>query len=212
MVKLYCDVMKKVIILIFIFLVILISINFIVVFSTRKQIMSSDDELDDVSCVLVLGAGIRGDKPSPMLEDRLKTAIKLYNKSISKTILVSGDHQYDSYDEVSVMKNYLIENGIPESDILVDDYGISTYDSIYRLVHIYNVSRVAIVSQEYHLYRSIYIANRMDYNVYGVKADGRRYYDQMKRDVREFLARIKDFFKVIINPQSKYLGKTHYIK
>lgn len=206
------DVMKKVIIFFAFIMLVLVSINFLVVLTTRRQILSLDDELDNVSCILVLGAGIRGNRPSPMLEDRLKVAIELYNAGVSKKIIVSGDHQNDSYDEVGVMKNYLIENNVLEEDIVVDDYGISTYDSIYRLGPIFNVGRVAVVSQKYHLYRSIYIANKLDYNVYGVSASSRIYTKQFNREIREFLARIKDYIKVIINPQSKYLGETKFIK
>ena len=57
----------------------------------------------------MLGAGIWGDKPSPMLEDRLLEAIKLYNNKVSPKIIMSGDHGRKEYDEVTIMKNFAIE-------------------------------------------------------------------------------------------------------
>ncbi len=100
----------------------------------KNRIVSGDSELlTDIDYIVILGAGIRRGKPSPMLEDRLKTGISLYNNDISNKILITGDHMNDDYDEVTVMKNYLLEHGIPEEDIITDNYGISTYDSIYRV-------------------------------------------------------------------------------
>lgn len=201
---------KMISILVIIFLISLFFINFLVIFSTKKQIVDVSYNFKDIDCVVVLGAGIRGNRPSPMLRDRLDVAISLYNKGIKK-ILVSGDHQADDYNEVNVMKNYLLENNIPSDDIFVDHYGISTYDSIYRLRPIYKINDVIIVSQEYHLYRSLFIANSMDYKAYGVSTINYKYSGYVKREVREFFARFKDAWKSLFNPRSKYLGEVYNI-
>ena len=175
---------------------------------TNKRILKIEKiNDDDFDCIIVLGAGIRNNKPSPMLEDRLLTAIELYNEGIAPKILVSGDHEYIDYDEVNVMKNYLKENGIPSSDIFMDHAGLSTYDSIYRAKKIFKVNKAIIVTQKYHLYRALYIANNVELKAYGVSSTKRKYFGQSKRDIREFAARIKDFFKCISNPNSTYLGE-----
>ena len=106
-----------------------------------------------------------------MLEDRLKTGISLYNNDISNKILITGDHMNDDYDEVTVMKNYLLEHGIPEEDIITDNYGISTYDSIYRVKNVYKSNKVVIVSQRYHLYRALFLSDNLDLESYGVEAN-----------------------------------------
>jgi len=203
--------MKKLGIVIIGIVVILVGINFLVVGTTKSQIVNRGYNFQEIDCILVLGAGIRGNRPSPMLQDRLDVAIELYNKGIKK-ILVSGDHQGDDYDEVNVMKDYLLENDIPSEDIFLDHYGVSTYDSIYRLRPIFSVNEVIVVSQEYHLYRSLYIANMLDYEAYGVAADNHRYVGQGKRDIREFFARIKDMVKSIFRPSSEYLGEVYHIE
>ena len=205
--------MKKVLKLILIFIILLVIINLYVILTTKKRIIkTSNIEDKDFDCIVVLGAGIKNNKPSPMLEDRLLTAIELYNNKVAPKILVSGDHEYKDYDEVNVMKNYLIENGIPSEDIFMDHAGLSSYDSIYRTKKIFKADKVIIVTQKYHLYRSLYIAKSVDLNAYGVSATKREYMNQTKRDIREIAARIKDFFKCLIKPESTYLGEIIPIK
>jgi len=200
--------MKKIIIAIIVLVMITVIINLYVILGTKNSIISDDTKFaDNIDCILVLGAGIRNNQPSPMLEDRLLTSIELYQKGAAPKILVSGDHEYKNYDEVNVMKNYLIEKGIPSEDIFMDHAGLSSYDSVYRAKKIFKAGRIVIVTQKYHLYRSLYIAKTLDVDAYGVSADKRKYYGQLKRDIREYAARIKDFFKCLIKPNPTYLGE-----
>ena len=203
--------MKKLIKIIIILILIIVLINTYMILSTKTKIVKAN-KLSEADCILVLGAGVRRTGPSPMLEDRLKTAIELYNKGIAPKILVSGDHEHDDYDEVNVMKNYLKENGIPSEDIFMDHAGLSTYDSIYRAKKIFKASKIVIVTQKYHLYRALYIANSIDLNAYGVSANKQKYAFQAKRDIREIAARIKDFFQCILKPEPTYLGEVIPIK
>ena len=206
--------MKKIIIiilsLILLSIVGILTVNFYVVLSTKSRIISIDEakELTDVDCILVLGAGVYGNKPRPMLEDRVLTGIELYNIGGAKKIIMCGDHGQEDYDEVNVMKSYAIDEGINSSDIFMDHAGFSTYDSIYRLKEIFEVDKVVIVTQEYHLYRALYIAKELEIEAYGVSANLRDYPGQFKREVREILARDKDLVKVIFKPSSTYVGET----
>ena len=200
--------MKNLLKIIGVFIIIILIINLYVILSTKNRIIKINSiKAEKYDCIVVLGAGIRNNKPSPMLEDRLLTAIELYKNKIAPKILVSGDHEYKDYDEVNVMKSYLIENGIPSEDIFMDHAGISSYDSIYRTKIIFKANKVIIVTQKYHLYRSLYIAKSIDLNAYGVSATKREYINQAKRDFREIAARIKDFFKCLIKPEPTYLGE-----
>ncbi len=206
--------MKKIIMYITITLIIIIliilGINFYVKSSTKKQIIKKEDcsNLQDVDCIIVLGAGIWGDKPSPMLEDRLLEAISLYENNVSAKIIMSGDHGQEDYDEVNVMKKFAIEKGVPSEDIFMDHAGFSSYDSMYRAKEVFGAKKVVIVTQGYHLYRSIYIANKLGLEAYGVASDPRKYAGQTIRELREILARDKDFIKCIFKPKPKYLGDT----
>ena len=206
--------MKKVleygIIGIVIITIIVFSINLYVRISTKNQIIKENEyaELSDVDCIIILGAGIWGDKPSPMLEDRLLEGIKLYQKNVSDKIIMSGDHGRKEYDEVNIMKNYAIEKGIPSENIFMDHAGFSTYESIYRAKDIFEAKKVVIVTQKYHLYRALYIANQLGLEAYGVGADPRQYVGATYREIRAILARDKDFIKCIFKPESTYLGDT----
>ena len=188
--------------------IIVFLINMYVKLTTTKYIINDNDsKLDNIDCIIVLGAGIWGDKPSPMLEDRLKTAIDLYNKEISTKIIMSGDHGREEYDEVNIMKNYAIEKGIPSENIFMDHAGFSTYDSIYRAKEIFKANKVIIVTQKYHLYRALYIARSLGLEAYGVASDPRKYRGATYREIREILARNKDFVKTIFKPKPTYLGE-----
>ena len=190
--------------------IIALGINLFVRLSTKKQIIKEDQysNLSDVDCIIILGAGIWGDKPSPMLEDRLQEGIKLYQNNVSDKIIMSGDHGKKEYDEVNIMKNYVVERGIPSENIFMDHAGFSTYESIYRAKEIFQAKKIVIVTQKYHLYRALYIANRLGIEAYGVGSDPRQYVGATNREIREILARNKDFIKCIFKTRPTYLGDT----
>ena len=200
-------VFKYLMIVILVLSIILLGINYYVKISTRNRIVEDYTKLSDVDCILILGAGVRNNRPSLMLQDRLAKGLELYNNSLSNKIIVSGDHGRKDYDEVNIMKDFLIENDIPSNDIFMDHAGFSTYDSIYRTKEIFLAKKIVIVSQEYHLYRALYIADKLGLEAYGVKAEHKEYYGDNYRELREIIARIKDFFKVIIKPKPTYLGE-----
>lgn len=203
-------IIKYIIIVLIVIIVIVLGINFYVKLSTKNQIIKNKDDskLKDVDCIIVLGAGVWGDKPSPMLEDRLLEAISLYENNTSSKIIMSGDHGREEYDEVNTMKNFAIEKGVPSENIFMDHAGFSSYESIYRAKEIFGAKKVVIVTQEYHLYRSLYIANRLGIEAYGVASNPRIYGGEAYRELREILARDKDFVKCIYKPKPTYLGDT----
>ena len=178
--------------------------------TSEKWILSIDEakELENTDCILVLGAAVKNnERPSAMLNDRLETGIELYNQNVSDKILMSGDHGRKDYDEVNVMKNFAINSGVPSEDIFMDHAGFSTYESMYRAKEIFKADKIVIVSQKYHLYRAVYIARSLGLEAYGVPSDVREYRGQKYRDLREAVARVKDFFNVIIKPEPTYLGE-----
>ena len=159
-------------------------------------------------CILVLGCGVREDgTPSLMLRDRLETGVALYEAGAAPKLLMSGDHGRKDYDEVNLMKDYAMEKGIPSEDIFMDHAGFSTYDSMVRARDIFCAKTVVIVSQEYHLYRALYLAEKLGLEAYGVPALDVNYRGQAYREFREMLARSKDFCTAVIQPQPKFLGE-----
>ena len=204
----------KKIILIFLILIItgviiVLGINAYVKGSTKNQIIRNNDysNLQDIDCIIVLGAGVWGENPSPMLEDRLLEGIKLYENNVAPKIIMTGDHGREEYDEVNVMKKFAMDKGVPSGDIFMDHAGFSTYESLYRAKEIFEADKVVIVTQEYHLYRALHIANELGIEAYGVASDPRQYVGAAYREIREILARNKDFVQCVFKPEPTYLGE-----
>jgi len=205
-------VLKKIIIvistLIVMEIIIVLGINMYVKCSVKDKIVDENNLNKGYDAILVLGAGLRNGKPSPVLKDRLDMAYKLYENGYSRKIIVSGDHGKKYYDEVNVMKNYLLDKGIESNDIFMDHAGFSTYDSIYRAKEIFLANNIIIVTQQFHLYRSLYIAEKLELDAVGFSATLRDYSGSVKFELREILARDKDFVKTIFKPEPTYLGDT----
>jgi len=151
-------------------------------------------------CIMVLWCGVRGTELSPILKDRLDTAIELYKKGVAKKILMSGDHGGEYYNEVGVMKIYAIENGVPAEDVFMDHAGFSTYESLYRAKELFGIKNLIAVTQRYHLYRTVYLGEKLGINISGVSTYDYNYGGIFYRELREILARDKDFFTAIFNP------------
>lgn len=177
--------------------------------SAESRIVTVDEAaaLGEVDCVLVLGCGVHPDgRPSDMLADRIAQGVALYENGTSPKLLMSGDHGRSDYDEVNAMRDVAVEAGVPVDDVFMDHAGFSTYESMYRARDVFQAKRIVIVSQRYHLYRALYVAERLGLDAYGVSADLRPYAGQEGREVREVLARGKDFFTSMVQPQPTFLG------
>ena len=181
-----------------------------VLLSAKDKILTPEEaaRIEDADCILVLGCQVRNNGvPSAMLEDRLRRSVELYDLGAAPKLLMSGDHGRTDYDEVNAMKQYALNAGIPSEDIFMDHAGFSTYESMYRARDVFQAKKVIIVTQQYHLYRSIYAAEALGLEAYGVACDYRQYSGQVMRDVREILARAKDVATGIFQPKPTYLGE-----
>lgn len=186
-----------------------VGINDWVIQSTASRIVTVEKAtgLQDVECILVLGCAVRPDgTPSAMLAERLDRGIELYEKGAAPKLLMSGDNGQVEYNEVVPMGNYALEKAVPSQDIFLDYAGFSTYESMYRAKEIFQAKKILIVTQKYHLHRALFIAKAMGLDAYGVACDTQVYAGQMNRDVREILARNKDFLTSIFKPKPTYLG------
>ena len=191
--------------------VLLVSVlNIYVKTVSGARILSIEEaaNLSDVDCIIVLGCQVRPDGSlSDMLHDRLYRSVELYQEGVSEKLLVSGDHGHLDYNEVGAMKQFATDNGVPSENVFMDHAGFSTYETMYRAKEVFQARKVVIVTQEYHLYRAIYIAKQLGMEAYGVSSDLRTYIGQSKRDVREILARCKDVAMCIFKPEPTYLGE-----
>lgn len=175
-----------------------------------QRIISEQEaqKLDDVDCILILGAGVYKNKyPSDMLEDRLLEGVKLFMLGASDRILMSGDNSKINYNEVKVMKDFAVKSGVPSEQVFQDHAGFSTYESIYRARDVFAAKKIIIVTQSYHMYRALYDAKALGLDAYGVVSDPRAYGGQAIREIRELLARAKDFIYCVLKPLPTFLGE-----
>jgi vancomycin permeability regulator SanA len=166
------------------------------------------DEAPASECVIVLGAAVfPNGQPSQMLRDRLDVALQLYQSGKTDRILVSGDNGSVDYNEVRVMKNYLVAQGVPEAHVFMDHAGFDTYSTMYRARDVFLVRKALVVTQEFHLLRALYIGDRLGLEVAGVASDPRVYDRADYYRLREYLARVKAFIECeITRPLPRFLG------
>jgi len=191
--------LKLLIIICFVIILIPIGINLYVVINNEPNIYNEINIEKKYDIALVLGCSVlKNGSPSKMLRDRLNAAIKLYEKEKIEKILISGDHT-KTYSEIDVMNKYLLDNNVKEEDILFDYKGYSTNESLLNYNNKYSDKSVIIVTQKYHLYRALFIAKELNLNAIGVHAELINYGGQTFREIREILARNKDFalFKIL---------------
>jgi SanA protein len=187
----------------------ILAINHYVERIGAKYIYSAQN-VPNADTVLILGAYVFPDGTlSAMLKDRVMVGYELYENGKAPKIIVSGDHGRQDYDEVNAMKDFIKSKGVTGKDIFMDHAGFSTYESLYRARDIFQVKKVIIVTQEYHLLRAIFIARELGLEAYGVASDNHDYGQVMAAyGVREMVARNKDFWLVkVIKPQPTFLGE-----
>ncbi|WP_424244119.1 SanA protein [Elusimicrobium posterum] len=176
-----------------------LAIIFYVNSSTSKYTFDKVIDVPRTKAALVLGAGIRGSRPSVYLQDRLDAAIELYRTGKAGTILISGDDGNDRDDEIRVMRKYLLEQGVPEPRITEDTSGYNTYASVYRAKNTFGFNEITIVTQNYHLPRAIFICKKMGMTCYGLSADKSKYSKMAQHKLREYFATVKSFWITILN-------------
>lgn len=162
------------------------------------------DDVPHTDVAIVLGASVVAGKPSPILAARADTSIELYQKGKVNKILVTGDDSALSHDEVTPVRKYLVKAGVASKDIFLDHAGFDTYSSMYRARDIFGATSATIITQDFHLSRSLFIARRLGIDAHGAIAMnyGASKYDYM----REIPASVKAIWDVMTHRVPKYLG------
>lgn len=175
---------------------------------TSNLIYSEITKIPSAKTGIILGASVHSDgKLSPILTDRVETAYQLYKLNKIENFLVSGDHKSDDYDEVNTIKNYLLKKGVPAGDIILDHSGFDTYDSMFRAKSVFGVEDAIVITQKFHLPRSLYIAKNLNANYKGLEAVPLAYTSSETIKRREQLANFKAVWELIINQQPTTLEK-----
>ncbi len=200
--KLVCKIAVTVLVLAIVAIAAAVGISTYVVDSTRGQvhtIAQIEEAGEHADAIVVLGASVYADgTPSDILADRLEVASDLYLSGAASTIIVSGDNTDAHYNESDAMKDYCVKLGVPAAAVEVDGNGYDTYASIWRARNVYGAQSIIVVTQAYHLYRALAIANGLGLQAWGVPADKGDYDNQAAYSIRENMARVKDFFQTLL--------------
>jgi SanA protein len=176
------------------------------IITTAEAVDTSQWERPRVA--IVFGASVYSNGLlSPMLEDRVKTALLLYRAQKVDRILVSGDNRTLNYNEPKAMQDYLLRHSVRASDVVVDYAGRSTYETCLRAREIFGLRRALLVTQEFHLPRALYLANKLGVDAYGVVADQQEYGSLGYQLARELGAQLKAYYNIHFSPPLTVLGE-----
>jgi len=141
----------------------------------KKHIYTVQD-VPEKKVAIIFGAGITSDgRPMAALADRVLTAVELYQGGKVSKLLMSGDNRFVNYNEPEAMRQYALDQGVPDEDIVLDYAGRRTYDTCYRAGYIFDVQDAILVTQHFHLDRALYTCSSLGIDAVGVAADKRPY-------------------------------------
>lgn len=182
-------------------------VNAYVIYSAQVDIFERVEDTPRAQTAIIFGSAVYRDGTLvTVTNDRVQTGIALYKQGIVRKILISGDHGRTTYDEVNPMYEAALKAGVPPEDVFMDHAGFSTYDTVARAKRVFDVGTVVLVTQRFHLPRALMIARAHGLSAVGIVADRHRYAKRLRMNLRELLARPKDFVKVLFLPPPTCLG------
>jgi SanA protein len=174
--------------------------------SAVSQYMYTDaSSTPSAQAAMILGASVVRGKPSPILAERADGAIALYKAGKVSKILVTGDNGEQRYDEVTPVRKYLTDAGIPDNDIFLDHAGFDTYSSMYRAQSVFQAQSLVVVTQDFHMPRALFIARHLGLNAFGFVVQGQN--PETWEYLREIPASVKALFDVYTSRMPRYLGE-----
>ena len=173
-----------------------------------KDLVHTLEEAPSARVAVVFGAGLTASgNPTTVLRDRVETAVILYQQGKVEKILMSGDNRFLNYNEPGAMKDYALQLGVPEEDIIQDFAGRRTYDTCYRARDIFLVDNIILVTQRFHLSRALYTCSALGLSAEGVAADLRTYREAPYWNIREIPACLNAFIQVHFTRPEPVLGE-----
>ncbi len=159
---------------------------------------------------IVFGAGLlRDGSAGPVLSDRVKTAVQLYQQGKVDKLLMSGDNRFVEYNEPEAMRQYALGFGVPDADIILDYAGRRSYDTCHRAKAIFQVDSAILVTQSFHLPRVLFLCNWFGVESTGVEASN-TYFRKISRlfwNTRELFATTQAVWDVYVAKPLPVLGE-----
>ena len=196
-------------------LLILTGINVWMVQRSAGRVTETASEVPVRPVALVLGTSmtLASGQINVHWRGRMDAAAALYKAGRVKRILVSGDNRRSDYNEPRDMRDGLIERGVPRNVITLDYAGLRTLDSVIRAKEIFGVTDCVIVSDDFHLPRAIWLAERRGMTVSGFHGPGLAWGVSGKTRVREWLARINATLEEwVLRTEAQHYGNREILK
>jgi SanA protein len=186
----------------------LIGSNAWLLLHARDRIFSTTTRLPQNDVGLVLGTAPKLAKwKNPFFEGRMDAAAKLYHAGKVRHLLLSGDNGTRGYDEPTAMKKALLARGVPESALHLDYAGFRTLDSMARARMVFGVREVTVITDDFHLARSLFLADSFGLNPVGYSPAPVPLRSSAKTRVRETVARAASLVDIyVLHRQPKFYG------
>jgi SanA protein len=173
----------------------------------QSRLLTAVSDEDTMRVAIVYGAAVRpGGRLSAVLQDRMETAVALYEAGHVDKLLLSGDNRSHDYNEPAAMMAYALARGVAPEDVQPDYAGLRTYDTCYRARHIFGVETAVLVTQEFHLPRALFTCRSMGIEAVGVSSDLRPYARAQWFEIRETGATLMALWDVVKHQPATILG------
>ncbi|SIP92412.1 SanA protein [Chryseobacterium sp. RU37D] len=165
-------------------------------------------DIPETKTALLLGTSknLNSGLPNAYFYNRIQAAIDLYRSGKIKYIIVSGDNSTKDYNEPEDMLLTLMKYGIPQDSIFLDHAGFRTLDSVVRAKEVFGQIRLIIISQKFHNERAVFLAKENGIDAFGYNAKDVSKYAGFKTNVREYLAKAKAYYDLLLGVEPKLGG------
>lgn len=173
------------------------------------------DNVPPARVAIVFGAGLlRDGSAGPVLSDRVETAVQLYEAGKVDKLLMSGDNRFLYHNEPEAARQYALKRGVPAEDIVLDYAGRRTYDTCYRAKYIFGVEEAILVTQPFHMPRSLFLCNWFGVESMGVEASNRYFLKRSRAywNFRETFAVFQAGWDVLVANPTPVLGEPEPIE
>jgi SanA protein len=183
--------------------------NFVVLRAGRGRTFFKIDEVParDVAIVLGTSAKLRGGWKNPFFESRMNAAAELWRAHKVRHFVLSGDNSHRDYNEPSTMRRALVSRGVPASAVTLDYAGFRTLDTMARAQKVFGQRSVILVTDDFHLPRSLYLADAYGLEAVGFGGQPVPFRWSAKTRTREIVSRVKAWLDVwVLHTKPKFFG------
>jgi SanA protein len=192
-----------------------IASNYYVVRTAQSRVFNDAEALPANDVGLVLGSSRTAlDGPvNPHFKARIDAAAYLFRIGKVKHLLLSGDNHIKGYDEPADMRVALLALGVPGQSMTLDYAGFRTLDSVARAHEVFGLTRLTIITDDFHVYRSVFLASHFGLDAVAYSSREIPFKSDPGPRIREVAARVKAVLDVfVLNRQPRFAGPRIEIK